>query len=89
MAWGLNALGSLLARAGARMINVSRVILGACWRKVTPVDARNFGYDLEGENEAGQQAQFEVKGCTKEYDIKNDKIKKGLLNPFFILIHTD
>ena len=26
--------------------------------------------NLEGENEAGRQAQFEVKGSTKEYDIE-------------------
>ena len=44
--------------------------LGASWRKLVPVDARNFGYDLEGEDEHGQRVQFEVKGCTKENDIE-------------------
>ncbi len=40
------------------------------WRRLVRVDARNFGYDLEGEDEHGQRVQIEVKGCAKERDIE-------------------
>jgi Protein NO VEIN, C-terminal len=51
-------------------VNYALTELGSRWRNLRVVDKRNFGYDLEGETENRELAQFEVKGCTNDSDIE-------------------
>lgn len=50
--------------------NFAKERLAVRFKNVVNVDKRNFGYDLEAEDEKGQKVQIEVKGQASEADVE-------------------
>lgn len=51
-------------------MNYAEEKLKACYKNVTCVDKRNFGYDIEAETRAGEKMHIEVKGQSSEKDVE-------------------
>lgn len=51
-------------------MNYAEEKLKACYKNVTPVDKRNFGYDIEAEIQTGKKMHIEVKGQSSEKDVE-------------------
>lgn len=51
-------------------MNYTKEKITSKYRNVTPVDKRNFGYDIEAETQTGEKVHIEVKGQSHDQDVE-------------------